>query len=191
MPESLKGDTLRTPVEINYFNAQGDQRTISRIADFYVRGFIDTTIYNIDVIELSDTQMIIGEIINEGNEDALFGFVTVEPLGDSNIKKKTQFIDEIEVDSPVPFNVPIEFEKDDPQYGEHEIRITARYKDDIREEHLVTYDATIYIKDSNSENSDTSGLDFVPMVILPIAVIIGVVAFVWYKKKKNTAKITE
>ena len=74
----------------------------------------------------------------------------------------------------------------------HEIRITARYKDDIREEHLVTYDATIYIKDSNSENSDTSGLDFVPMVILPIAVIIGVGGFLsGTKRKKNTAKITE
>ena len=191
VPESLKGDTLRTPVEITYFNAQGDQHTISRIADFYVRGFIDTTIYNVDVIELSGTQMIIGEIINEGNEDALFGFVTVEPLGDSNIKKKTQFIDEIEVDSPVPFNVPIEFEEDDPQYGEHDIRITARYKDDVREEHFVTHDATIYLKDNNSENSTESEFGFAPIAILLIAVA-GVGAFLWYRKKKQTAaEITE
>jgi len=190
VPESLKGDTLRTPLEIRYFNAQGDQHIISRIADFYVRGFIDTTIYNVDVIELSGTQMIIGEIINEGNDNALFGFVTVEPLGDSNIKKKTQFIDEIEIDSPVPFNVPIEFEGDNPQYGEHEIRITVRYKDDIREEHFVTHDAIIYIKDVNSKNPTKSDFDFVSMAILPI-VVIGVLSFVWYKKKKNAAKITE
>ena len=34
---------------------------------------------------ITENQMVIGEIINEGNEDALFGFVTLEPLGDSNI----------------------------------------------------------------------------------------------------------
>ena len=54
--------------------------------------------------------MVIGEIINEGNEDGLFGFVTLESIGDSNIKSNTQFIDEIEIDAPVPFNIPIEFD---------------------------------------------------------------------------------
>jgi hypothetical protein len=181
VPESLKGDTLRTPVEITYFNAQGDQHTISRIADFYVRGFIDTTIYNVDVIELSGQQMIIGEIINEGNEDALFGFVTVESLEDSNIKKKTQFIDEIEVDSPVPFNVPIEFEEDEPQYGEHEIKITVRYKDDVREEHFVTHDATIFVAEPSNNNEDNPDLT---MIIIPIIVAIGVGIYIMRRRKK-------
>ena len=183
VPESLKGDTLRTPVEITYFNAQGDQHTISRIADFYVRGFIDTRIYNIDIIELSGTQMIIGEIINEGNEDALFGFVTVKPLGDSNIKKKTQFIDEIEVDSPVPFNVPIEFEEDDPQYGEHDIRITARYKDDVREEHFVTHDATIFVEEPPS---DEEGSVDPTLILIPVIVIVGVAIYLMRKRKKDS-----
>ena len=183
VPESLKGDTLRTPVEITYFNAQGDQQTISRIADFYVRGFIDTRIYNVDVIELSDTQMIIGEIINEGNEDALFGFVTVEPLGDSNIKKKTQFIDEIEVDSPVPFNVPIEFQEDDPQYGEHDIRITARYKDDVREEHFVLHDATIFVEEPPNDEGESVDPT---LILIPIIVIVGVAIYLMRKRKKDS-----
>jgi hypothetical protein len=44
VPESLKGDTLRAPIEITYFNAHGEQQTISRIADFYVKGLIDLSI---------------------------------------------------------------------------------------------------------------------------------------------------
>ena len=59
---------------------------VSKIVDFYIKGLIDLTIFNVDVIELSGTQMVIGEIINEGNEDGLFGFVSIEPKGDSNIK---------------------------------------------------------------------------------------------------------
>ena len=182
VPESLKGDTLRTPVEISYFNAQGDQHTISRIADFYVRGFIDTRIYGVDVIELSDTQIIIGEIINEGNEDALFGFVTVEPLGDSNIKKKTQFIDEIEIDSPVPFNVPIEF-NEEPDYGEHDIKITVRYKDDIREEHFVILETTIFVENYNLESNGSD--ENIQYVIIPIISAIAIGIYLLRRRKKE------
>ena len=180
VPESLKGDTLRAPLEITYFNAHGDQHTISRIADFFVKGFIDISIYNIDVIELSGQQMVIGEIINEGNQDALFGFVTVEAIGDSNIKTTTQFIDEIEIDSPVPFNVPIEF-NGEPEYGEHEIKITVRYKDDLREEHFVILDTTIFVENnSNSEESD----DTSQFLIIPVIAAIAIGIYLYRRRKK-------
>lgn len=180
VPESLKGETLRAPIEITYFNAHGDQHTISRIADFFVKGFIDLSIYNIDVIELSGKQMVIGEIINEGNNDALFGFVTIEPLGNSNIKKTTQFIDEIEIDSPVPFNIPIEF-NGEPQYGEHDIKISVRYKDDIREEHFVILDSTIFVEDnSNSEKSE----DNTQFIIIPIIAAAAVGIYLYRRRKK-------
>jgi len=184
VPESLKGDTLRAPIEITYFNAHGDKHTISRIADFYVKGLIDLSIYNIDVIELSGIQMVIGEIINEGNEDGLFGFVTVEPSGDSNIKSNTQFIDEIEIDAPVPFNIPIEFDGE-PKYGEHDITITVRYKDSIRDEIFLPYDATIFVKEPS--NDDESGPD-PTMIIIPIIVAIGVGIYVIRRRKKTIAQ---
>ena len=183
VPESLKGETLRAPMEITYFNAHGDKHTISRIVDFYVKGLIDARIYNVDVIELSGKQTVIGEIINEGNEDALFGFVTVEPLGDSNIKPTTQFIDEIEVDSPVPFNVQIEFDGE-PKYGEHDIQITVRYKDDVRDETFLTHEATIFLEDvSDDEGSD---VDYTQLMILPIIAGIGFFAFKKMKKRKES-----
>lgn len=181
VPESLKGDTLRAPLEITYFNAHGDQHTISRIADFFVKGLIDITIYNVDVIELSGKPMVIGEIINEGNQDALFGFVTVEALGDSNIKKTTQFIDEIEIDSPVPFNVPIEFEGE-PQYGEHDIKITVRYKDDVRDEQFITLENTIFIED-NSVSDETE--DNSQFIIIPIIAAVAVGIYVIRRRKKT------
>jgi len=182
VPESLKGKTLRTPMEITYFNAHGDRETISRIVDFYVKGFIDVTVYDVRVIQLSDKPTIIGEIINEGNEDALFGFVTVEPLEDSNIKKTTQFIDEIETDSPVPFNVPVEFDGN-ARYGEHDIRITVRYKDDLREESVLTHKATIFVEDPS--RSKSSEIDYAQFLLIPVAVGIGLFAFSRIRKRKQ------
>jgi len=185
VPQSLKGDTLRIPIDINYFNAHGDKHTVSKIVDFYVKGFIDVKIYGIDVIEISDSQMIIGEIINEGNEDALFGFVSVEPLGDSNIKPQTQFIDEIETDSPVPFNLPLEF-NGEPEYGEHEIRITARYKDDTRQEIFVTHDATIFVEEPKKEENSDFQMEF---LIIPVAIVVGIAVFSMRRRKRDSAEI--
>ena len=182
VPESLKGDTLRAPMEITYFNAHGDRHTLSRIVDFYVKGLIDTRIFNVGVLDLSGTPMIIGEIINEGNEDALFGFVTLEPLDDSNIMEKTQYIDEIETDSPVPFNVPIEFEGE-PRYGEHDIRITVRYKDSVRDEIFEIYETTIFLEDPlKNEESET---DLTQFIAIGALAGIGGIAFTQYRKRKR------
>ncbi len=185
IPENLKDDTLRIPLSISYYNAHGDQRTINKIVDFYIKGFIDLTVYGIDVIELSDTQMVVGEIINEGNEDALFGFVALEPLGDSNIKKQSQFIDEIEIDAPVPFNIPLEFEGE-PQYGEHDIKITVRYKDNVRDEIFVPYETTIFVEEpSNDEESEDNTM----MIAIPIiiAIIVGIILLRRRKKQEIDA----
>ncbi len=181
VPENLKGDTLRIPLSITYYNAHGDQQTINKIVDFYIKGLIDLSIYGIGVIELSNTQMVIGEIINEGNEDALFSFVSLEPMGDSNIKKQTQFIDEIEIDAPVPFNIPIEFEGE-PKYGEHEIKITVRYKDSVRDEIFLPYETTIFVDEpSNNDESE----DYSMMIIISIVIAIAVAIFVMRRRKKE------
>ena len=183
IPEGLKGDTLRIPLAISYYNAHGDKHEISKIVDFYIKGLIDLRIFNVDVIELSGTQMVVGEIINEGNEDGLFGFVTIEPRGDSNIKSNTQFIDEIETDAPVPFNLPIEFE-DELRSGEHDITITVRYKDSTRDEIFLTHDTTIFVKEPS--NNDEEGLD--PTIII-ILIIVAIGAGIYIMRRRKNAII--
>ena len=183
VPENLKEDTLRIPLSISYYNAHGDLQIISKIVDFYIRGLIDLTIYDVGVIELSGTQMVVGEIINEGNENALFGFVTLEPLGDSNIKKQTQFIDEVETDSPVPFNIPLEFDGE-PRYGEHDIRLTVRYKDSVRDEIFLTHNATISVAEPPKTES---GNDLQLIIPIVIAAAIGIYMIRRRKKSKISA----
>ena len=182
VPQSLKGDTLRIPLDISYYNSHGDLHTISKIVDFYIKGLIDLTIFNVDVIELSGTQMVIGEIINEGNEDGLFGFVSIKSKGNSNIKSNTQFIDEIETAAPVPFNLPIEFDGE-PRYGEHDITITVRYKDSTRDEIFLNHDATITVKEPPKE--DENSID-PTMIIISILLVMGA-AFYIIRRRKKTA----
>ncbi len=179
VPGNLQQDTLRIPLSIQFYNAHGDLQTISKIVDFYIRGLIELNMYDVGVIELSNTQMVVGEIINEGNENAVFGFVTIEPKGDSNIKTKTQFIDEIEIDSPVPFNIPLEFDGE-PKYGEHDIKLTVRYKDSVRDEILYTHDATIFVKEPEKIQSDNSF-----MIIIPLMAAAAIGLYVLRRRKKS------
>ena len=183
VPESLKGDTLRIPLSISYYNAHGDQQVISKIVDFYIKGLIDLNIFNVDVIELSGTQMVIGEIINEGNEDGLFGFVSIEPRGNSNIKSNTQFIDEIEIDAPVPFNIPIEFDGE-PKYGEHDITVTVRYKDSVRDEIFLSHDTTVSLQEPSTDDESSPDSS---MILIPV--IIAIAAGVYFMRRRSKSQM--
>ena len=152
VPGSFQGATLRIPLDMSYHNAHGDLVEVSKVVDFYVKGLIELDVFNLGVIELSGTQVLIGEVINEGNVNGLFGFVTVSPREGSNLREATQFIDEIEIDAPVPFNVPVEFDGE-PRYGEHDITVTVRYKDGVRDELFVTRDATVSIPEPPAPES--------------------------------------
>lgn len=184
IPENLHTQTLHTPMSLTYFDSHGEKIETKRNVDFYINGLIDLKIYDVDVIILSGKQTVIGEVLNEGNTNALYGFVTLEPLDNSNIKKITQFIDEIETDSPVPFNIPIEFDGE-PKFGDHKIKITLRYKDDLRNEHLFNYDTTIFLKDTTKKPESTIS-DYAPSIIgLAITIIVGVIIFKKIRKRKE------
>ncbi|MFY9301670.1 MAG: hypothetical protein WAO91_10840 [Candidatus Nitrosotenuis sp.] len=187
IPENVRTETLHMPLQLIYFNAHGDKITDNRTVDFYINGLIDAKIYNVGVIDLAGKQTIIGEVINEGNTNALFAFVTLEPLGDSNIKKVTQFVDEIEIDSPVPFNIPVEFEGE-PKFGQHEIRISVRYKDDLRNEKIITYDTKVTLVDT-SIKPPLSITDLAPMII-GIAIAAAAAAIILKKTRKRKQQVT-
>jgi len=180
IPESIKNEPLHLPMTITYYDAHGEKQSVTRVADFYINGLVDPSIYGVKVIDLSGKQTVVGEILNEGNSDGLFGFVTLKPRGDSNIKESTQYIDEIEPDSPVPFNIPIEYDGVGLM-GKHDITIEVSYKDSMREEHILSYDITIDVSElSMLENGDG---DSSVGGIIAIIVIVGIIAFLFKKGK--------
>ena len=181
VPENVRTQTLHTPLKIMYYNAHGDKIEDTRTVDFYVNGLIDAKIYDIKVIEVAGKETIIGDVINEGNINGMFSFVTLEPLDGSNIKKTTQFIDELETDSPVPFNIPVEFDGP-PKYGDHKIKISVRYKDDARQEHVISEEANVLLKDLNKKPEPTV-MDFIPGLVTLI--VLGSAGYIAYKKIKK------
>jgi len=184
VPDNLKNAVLHAPMDITFFDAHGKRKTVSRSVDFYVSGLIEVSIYNVQLRQIGERQLVIGEILNEGNTDGLFAFVTLEPREDSNIKQQTQYLDELEPDSPVPFNIPIEFDGE-PRVGEHDIRIIVKYKDSVRNEHIVTHDTTIDYQYPPSIKPD---FDILQLSIIAAAIGIGIFAVIKLKKRKQVSK---
>ena len=180
VPESIKNEPLHLPMEISYYDSHGEAKTVTRVTDFYINGLVDPYVYGVKVIDLSGKQTVTGEILNQGNSDGLFGFVTLKPDGDSNIQESTQYIDEIEPDSPVPFNIPIEFVGGE-RSGKHDITIEVSYKDSMRNDEVITHHTTINVEGlslvgASDGDSSVGG-------IVAIIIIIGIIAFL-YKKGK-------
>ena len=176
VPENIKNEPLHLPMEVSYYDAHGESQTVTRVTDLYINGLVDPYVYGVKVIDLSGKQTVIGDILNQGNSDGLFGFVTLKPRGDSNIQESTQYIDEIEPDSPVPFNIPI----GDASNGEHEITIEIKYKDSLRNDHIITYDTTVNV---SAPLIASSGDGDYTAAIIAFIVILGII-FYLYKKGK-------
>ena len=183
VPESIKNEPLHLPMEIKYYNSHGESKTVTRVTDFYINGLVDPYIYGVKVIDLSGKQTVIGEVLNQGNSDGLFGFVTLKARGDSNIQESTQYIDEIEPDSPVPFNIPIEFVGGE-RGGNHDITIEVEYKDSMRNDEIITYDTTINVDGFSLMATDNGDSSIGGIAAIIIAILIGV-GFFFYRKKRQ------
>ena len=182
VPESVRGDSLRAPIRITYFNANGDEQSADRVVDFFVQGLIDLDIYDVRARQLADRMLVVGDVINEGNADALFAFVTLSPRAGSNIVETRQFVDEIDTDSPVPFNIPVEFDGQ-PRYGEHDVTVTVRYKDTLREEQFVSEEHTVVIPAPPAE--DGSGPDIMTLAMMGGAAAAVAAGAAAYKRRKS------
>ena len=183
VPENIKNEPLHLPMEVTYYDAHGESKTVTRVTDLYINGLVDPYIYGVKVIDLSGKQTVIGDILNQGNSDGLFGFVTLKPRGDSNIQESTQYIDEIEPDSPVPFNLPI----GEASNGEHEITIEVKYKDSLRNDKVITYDTTIFV---NAPLITSSGDDDSTIGIIAVIIIIAIAGYIFYKRRRTSISKT-
>ena len=183
VPESIKNEPLHLPMEVSYYDAHGEAKSVTRVTDLYINGLVDPYVYGVKVIDLSGKQTVIGEILNQGNSDGLFGFVTLVPRGDSNIQESTQYIDEIEPDSPVPFNIPIEFVGSE-RGGDHDITIEVKYKDSMRNDEIITYDTTINVDAFALIATDNGDSSMVGIIAVVIATIVGI-GFYSYRKKRQ------
>jgi hypothetical protein len=126
--------------------------------------------------------MIIGNVLNQGNIKAQFGQVTVIPLDSPIFKRSSQYIGDIDIDAPVPFNIPIN--SDTPPIGDQRVQVTLTWKDTLLQEHAITEVDTISFGTPTTQSSGGSNFNQLQIIIL-VAIAAGIGGIVFKVRKKK------
>ncbi|MGI0086857.1 MAG: COG1361 S-layer family protein [Nitrosotalea sp.] len=148
----------------------------------YIRPVIDVSVYGVQVSEIASQQMIIGNVLNQGNVKGQFAIVTIDPLEGSTIKKATQYIGDVDIDAPTPFNMPVQSTTGELS-GDQKVLVTLTYKDTLLQPHTITQVDTVSFG-TPVPQSDGSFSQLQLVILVAIAAGIGGIVFKIKKKPK-------
>jgi len=186
--QSISNQAVNFDVNIQYTK---DGSTVIEKQSFatYIRPVIDVSVYGIDVMNIGGKQNIIGNILNQGNIKGQFATVTIVPIDNSNIKESVQYIGDIDIDAPTPFNIPVDF-TGNPTFGENKVVVTVTYKDSLLQPHAITQEDTVTLVNPTPTSNDNSQLQLI--ILVAIAAGIGGAIFKVRKTKLSiTKKVTQ
>lgn len=179
--QNIQNQAVNFAVNIQYTK---DTSTIIETQNFatYIRPVIDISIYGVQVQEIAGQQMIIGNVLNQGNTLGQFGQVTIDSLEGSTIKESSQYMGDLDTDAPTPFNVPVTSTTGTTLSGDQKVLVTLTYKDTLLQSHTLTQ--TDIVSFGTPAPPQSNGISQMQLVIL---VVIGAgisgIAFKVRKKK--------
>ncbi|MGI0101182.1 MAG: COG1361 S-layer family protein [Nitrosotalea sp.] len=148
----------------------------------YIRPVIDVSVYGVQVSEIASQQMIIGNVLNQGNVKGQFAIATIDPLEGSTIKKATQYIGDLDIDAPTPFNMPVQSTTGELS-GDQKVLVTLTYKDTLLQPNTITQVDTVSFG-TPAPQSDGSFSQLQLVILVAIAAGIGGIVFKIKKKPK-------
>jgi len=151
----------------------------------FIQPVIDVSVYGVQVSEIAGQKMIIGNVLNQGNMKGQFAIVTIDPVESSTMKEATQYIGDIDIDAPTPFNVPIQSTSGELS-GDQKVQMTLTYKDTLLQSHTITQIDTVSFGVPPPSNDNSS--QQLQLVIL-VAVAAGIGGIVFKIKKKSKVPV--
>ena len=179
--KSIEGQAVNYDVNLQYTK---DGSTIVEKQNFatYIRGVIDISVSDIKVSEIAGKKMIIGNVLNQGNIKAQFGQVTVIPLDNPIFEKSSQYIGDIDIDAPVPFNIPINSET--PPVGDQRVQVSLTWKDTLLQQHTITEVESVSFGTPKVQSGNDSNFNQLQIIIL-VAIAAGIGGIVFKVRKKK------
>lgn len=149
----------------------------------YIRPVIDVSVYGVQVSEIAGQKMIIGNVLNQGNTKGQFAVVTIDPMEGSTIQETTQYIGDVDIDAPTPFNVPVQ-STTGTLSGDQKVLVTLTYKDTLLQSHTITQVDTVSFGAPVAQ-SDGSSSQLQLVILVAIAAGIGGIVFKIKKKPRE------
>src|SRR5215208_1529499 len=150
---SLIGSPVFFTVTMQYIRNDNELRTESFQLGAIVVGDIRISVNDVTISYIGDTPHLVGNLLNEGNSLALFTKIELlEPgtQGRLQVLRPTvssQFLGDLAVNSPLPFNIPLQITQQslgqEATGNGYPISLRITYSDELRNTHELVVDETI------------------------------------------------
>ncbi|HEX6280846.1 MAG TPA: hypothetical protein VFZ67_01325 [Nitrososphaera sp.] len=166
---SLIGSPVFFTVTMQYIRNGNELRTESFQLGAIVVGDIRISVNDVSISYIGDTPNLVGNLLNEGNTPALFTKIELlasptqggQQLLLSTVS--TQFLGDLAVNSPLPFNLPLQITQQNIAQevtgNGYPISLRITYSDELRNTHELVVDETISlepIQPSTGQQTDPS-----------------------------------
>ncbi|MCS7141204.1 MAG: hypothetical protein NZ888_03340 [Candidatus Nitrosocaldus sp.] len=187
--------TFDIPVRITYLDATGGLHSIERSISVYALGSASIRMYDLSITYIGNEPNLTGYLLNEGSDTAFF--TSVEMLEDTlKPTAGAQYLGDLLVNSPLPFNVPIDGSTGDP--GLYDVRVKVYYKDALRNAHELILEGKVYYSPvrvsamDRSEGSPTLLPSQSPASVILIGVAGAAVAgYIAWRRRRRSRRVEE
>lgn len=198
-PSSLIGSSTSFNVSLDYL-LEGESKSEQIVLGTYVDGEITIRIYDLAINYIGNTPNLVGNLLNEGNTDALFTTIEIVPSESGSQQlvasgPQQQYLGDLTENSPLPFSIPLSARGLEP--GTYPVTLMLTYKDSLRNNHELVTSADVILEQSAIAGNEAAGPGQRPGgqaavggIIVPIVVAaaVGIGGFVFFKKRRTKAK---
>jgi hypothetical protein len=157
---SLIGSPVFFTVTMQYIRNGNELRTESFQLGAIVVGDIRISVNDVTISYIGDTPHLVGNLLNEGNTPALFTKIELlEPATQGRLQLlrptvSSQFLGDLAVNSPLPFNIPLHITQQsvgqEATANGYPISLRITYSDELRNTHELVVDETIGLESIQS-----------------------------------------
>ncbi len=164
--------TYDIPLSITYLDGTGGLHRVERSISVYALGTPSIRMYELQVTTIGGQLNLSGYLLNDGSADALFTSVDVVTSDGIRSTVGAQYLGDLLVNSPLPFNIPISIEGSKDSYT---VKVKVTYKDALRNGYeLILEDEIEFIQPDVSVVKDSDGLGLVSNQSQSIIVLAGI-----------------
>jgi hypothetical protein len=164
--------TYDIPLSITYLDGTGGLHRVERSISVYALGTPSIRMYELQVTTIGGGLNLSGYLLNDGSADALFTSVDVVTSDGIRSTLGAQYLGDLLVNSPLPFNIPISIEESKDSYT---VKVKVTYKDALRNEYeLILEDELVFIQPAVSAVKDSDNLRLVSNQSQSIIVLAGI-----------------
>ena len=155
---SMIGSPVFFTVTMQYIRNGNELKTESFQLGAIIVGNVQISVNDITISYIGDTPNLVGNLLNEGNSPALFTTIELVESGTQGGLEllrptiSSQFLGDVAVNSPLPFNIPLQITQENSgqekevMLNGYPISLRITYSDELRNTHEFVVDETINLE---------------------------------------------